>query len=343
MAPSKGLHDRLNRISHWDVNVSDLERSRAWYEATTPLRVFARTKASQEFPGLNITEGSFEGYLMKDRTLPIGYPMIHLVQWKTPHPVGKPYLSHTNVGWFRIVLSVPLIEEARQAVLRQGSEPFTPATKSALRLSPSLPELDYQVFTVHDPDGVAVEFVDIATPRSMGPSTVCAAPNTVAHNTARLESSIGFYTDVLGLDFMYGMQTEGQVPNVYSPVGETTGFTGAFFAMRGSGSCFFDWLQWRESPEYPTPYREPYHLGVVRCAIEVDDVEAAYQILKERSRAHGYDIFLSEPEVWDLGSDLGARKVVNFQDPEGVAFQLVQQQGPSVVSLHPWGRGAELV
>lgn len=61
---------------------------------------------------------------MKDRTLPIGYPMIHLVQWKTPHLVGKPYLSHTSVGWFRIVLSVPLVEEARQAVLRQGSEPF---------------------------------------------------------------------------------------------------------------------------------------------------------------------------------------------------------------------------
>lgn len=211
--------------------------------------------------------------------------------------------------------------------------------QSALQLNPSLPELDYRVFTVHDSDGVAVEFVGIATHRSMGPSTVCAAPNTVAHNTARLESSIGFYTDVLGLDFMYGMQTEGRVPNVYSPVGETTGFTGAFFAMRGSGSCFFDWLQWSESPEYPTPYREPYHLGVVRCAIEVDDVEAAYQILKERSRAHGYDVFLSEPEVWDLG----ARKVVNLQNPEGVAFQLVQQQGPSVVSLHPWGRGAELV
>src|SRR5262245_38744346 len=45
-----GLHDRLNRIAHWDVNVTDLERSRAWYEATTTLRVIARTKASQRFP-----------------------------------------------------------------------------------------------------------------------------------------------------------------------------------------------------------------------------------------------------------------------------------------------------
>ena len=48
------LHDRLNRISHWDVNVTDLERSRSWYEATTTLRVVARTKASQSFPGFGI-------------------------------------------------------------------------------------------------------------------------------------------------------------------------------------------------------------------------------------------------------------------------------------------------
>src|SRR5216683_5540318 len=38
-----GLHDRLNRISHWDVNVTDLGRSRSWYEATTTLRVVAQT------------------------------------------------------------------------------------------------------------------------------------------------------------------------------------------------------------------------------------------------------------------------------------------------------------
>jgi len=98
-----GLHDRLNRISHWDVNVTDLERSRAWYEATTTLRVVARTKASQSFPSFGIESGSFKGYLLKDATLPYGVPMIHLVQWENPAPVGTPYRSQANVGWYRIV------------------------------------------------------------------------------------------------------------------------------------------------------------------------------------------------------------------------------------------------
>jgi hypothetical protein len=33
----RGLRNRLNRISHFDLNVRDLERSRQWYEATTVL------------------------------------------------------------------------------------------------------------------------------------------------------------------------------------------------------------------------------------------------------------------------------------------------------------------
>ena len=47
-----GLHDRPNRISHYDVNVTDLGRSRSWYEATTTLRVVAQTSASRGFPEL---------------------------------------------------------------------------------------------------------------------------------------------------------------------------------------------------------------------------------------------------------------------------------------------------
>lgn len=176
-----GLRARLNRISHWDVNVTDLERSRAWYEATTNLRVLARTRASQDFPGFGITGGGFEGYMMKDSRSPQGFPMIHLVEWKTPRPVGRPNLSHGHVGWYRIVPSVDNIQETRQKVIQQGSEPFTETTQSKVRLGPSLPEIDYQVFTVHDPDGVAVEFVDKATHSTgCGPGTMAQTPTTVA-------------------------------------------------------------------------------------------------------------------------------------------------------------------
>ncbi len=59
------------------MNVTNLERSRSWYEATTTLRVVARTKASQSFPGFDIESGSFSGYLLKDANLPPGVPMMY--------------------------------------------------------------------------------------------------------------------------------------------------------------------------------------------------------------------------------------------------------------------------
>jgi len=208
------LHDRLNRISHWDVNVTNLERSRSWYEATTTLRVVTRTKASQSFPGFGIESGSFSGYLLKDANLPRGVPMIHLVQWENPTPIGTPYRSQANVGWYRICPIVDDIETTRGAVTAQRSKPFAPTTRAKVSFHPATREIDYRVFTVHDPDGVAVEFVDKLV---MGPGGFTQVPATVAHNTANVEKYFPFYHELLGLDFIQAAQTQGKVPNVYGP------------------------------------------------------------------------------------------------------------------------------
>ena len=336
---ASGLHDRLNRISHWDVNVTDLERSRSWYEATTTLRVVARTKASQSFPSFGIEFGSFKGYLLKDATLPHGVPMIHLVQWENPAPVGTPYRSQANVGWYRIVPIVEDIDAAREAVMAQGSEPFAPTTRAKVSFNPGGREIDYRVFTVHDPDGVAIEFVDKVT---IGPGAAPQVPVTVAHNTADVDKYFPFYHELLGLDFLQGAQTQGKVPNVYAPGGGESGFTGAFFGVRGNGLVFFDWLQWLESPGRATPYAEPNHVGIMRCVIEVDDLDAAHEVLKRSRWAQAYPILMGGIEEWDFGPQWGVRRVLNFKDPEGVAFQLIEQRVSPLGVLHPYGRGTEL-
>ncbi len=133
------------------MNVTDLERSRSWYEATTTLRVVARTKVSQSFPSFGIELGSFKGDLLKDATLPHGVPMIHLVQWENPAPVGTPYRSQANVGWYRIVPIVEDIDAAREAVMAQGSEPFAPTTRAKVSFNPGGRAIDYRVFTVTTP------------------------------------------------------------------------------------------------------------------------------------------------------------------------------------------------
>jgi catechol 2,3-dioxygenase-like lactoylglutathione lyase family enzyme len=335
---ASGLHDRLNKISHWDVNVTNLERSRSWYEATTALRVVARTQASQSFPAFGIKSGSFKGYMLKDANLPRGVPMIHLVQWENPAPVGTPYRSQANVGWYRICPIVEDIVATRSAVIAQGSKPFAPTTRVNIRFNPHMHEIDYRVFTVHDPDGVAVEFADKLL---MGPSGRPQVPATIAQNTADADKYFPFYHEFLGLDFIQAAQTQGKVPNVYGPDLGESGFTGAFFGIRGNGLVIFDWLQWNESPDLPTPYAEPNHVGIARCAIEVDDLDAAHETLKRSRWAQEYPILMGGTEEWDLGPQWGVRRVLNFKDPEGVGFQLVEQHIAKHVALHPFSRGAQ--
>ena len=93
-------------------------------------------------------------------------------------------------------------------------------------------------------------------------------------------------------------------------------------AARGR-RVMFDWLQW--APRVPgAAYAEPSHVGIMRCALEVDDLRASYAALASSAWSRSGQITVPEPETWDLGPS-GALEVVTFTDPEGVGFQLVQQ------------------
>jgi catechol 2,3-dioxygenase-like lactoylglutathione lyase family enzyme len=326
----RGLHNRLNRISHFDVNVSNLERSRQWYEKATALRVVAETGAAQAFPSLGIEHGSFTGYMMKDKTQAGNFPMIHLVQWQDPAPVGTPYLSHANVGWYRIVPQVANVDAARQAVIAAGSQPFAPNTDTEVSFHPDMPIFPYNVFAAHDPDGITVEFSNtmFETPLT---------PITVAHNTIDIDKHFPFYVDTLGLDFVWSMQNAEPVPNVYSPGGGLTQCDGALLAVRGDRRVMFDWLEWTESKDHPTPYQEPTHLGIMRGVLEVDDIDTSYEILRRSEWAKERPLVLGPPEEWNFGEQFGTHKVLTFTDPLGVGFQLIQQPTSPYARLHPHG------
>ncbi len=310
------LHDRLNRILHFDVNVTDLERSRAWYEAVSPLRVVSETRCDQVFPSLGLASGAFRGYLMRDATQVGEYPMIHLVQWLDPAPAGRPYEHHSQVGWYRIVSVATDIHAVRAAVQAAGSEPIAETTDRQQQFHAGVPAERYRVFAARDPDGIAVEF-------SAADARPARTPIVVAHNTADAERFLPFYTHTLGLEFMQGLQVPGPMPNVYSPGGGTTQHDGALMALRGDRRVMFDWLQW--APRVPgTAYAEPSHVGIMRCALEVDDLRASYAALAGSEWHRSGQITVHEPETWDLGP-AGELEVVTFTDPEGVGFQLVQQ------------------
>ena len=58
-AAATTLRDRINRIAYVVINVTDLERSRTFYESVTSLKVATRTQAPlQPFRGLGIRVAS---------------------------------------------------------------------------------------------------------------------------------------------------------------------------------------------------------------------------------------------------------------------------------------------
>lgn len=162
-------------------------------------------------------------------------------------------------------------------------------------------------------------------------------PITVASNTAHVVEHLPFYTDTIGLDFVQGLQVGELMPNVYSPGGGMVGHDGALMAIRGDIRVNFDWLQWDNTPSLPTPYAKPNHVGIMRCALEVDDIDAAYATLCQSSWAKAGKIKVGAPEDWDLGKEAGRIRVVNFTDPEGVCFQLVQQPSYPDATLNAYG------
>jgi catechol 2,3-dioxygenase-like lactoylglutathione lyase family enzyme len=329
---ARGLRNRLNRIRHYDVNVSDLERSIAWYQATTGIRPVMRTSADQAFHSLGIAHGRFEGCMLQDPDQGGKFPMIHLVEWKDPKPVGTPYRSHANVGWYRIVPEVADLAAARERCIANGSTPFAPSVDAMVKFHRHVDAHRYRVFTVHDPDGIAVEF---SQPEARLRQPV--VPIVVAHNTRDVAGHMPFYTDTLGLDFMQGLQVGEPMPNVYSPGGGMVGHDGALMGLRGDVKVMFDWLQWNDTPELPGPYAEPNHLGIMRCAFEVDDLDAAYATLLQSCWYKAGKIKVSAPEDWDMGPEARSMRVVNFTDPDGVGFQLVQQPPYPNATLNAYG------
>ena len=342
------IHSHLNRFSHWDVNVGDLERAREWYEATTNTQVVAETSADQPFPSLGIAHGRFKGYMLRDKGNTAPYPMIHLVEWQTPETVGAVYETASNVGWCRVAHNVADTAESRARVIAAGSEPFFPTgTHTNPPFHPAGPPVYYDAFCARDPDGVIHQFFDAASADKTGAlGSAVRSPMVVNFNTADIDRNAPFFAGLLGLDASVVLQTSGPWKNIYDERGGEVQFEGLFWTPRGDDRVSFDWLTFPDTrTTYSTPYLEHNHRGIIRSSIEVDDVNACYDVLAQSSWNSDSRIVLGPPEEWDLGSQFGTRTVLNFRSPEGVYFQLIQQASPPIgknypnaeTILHPYG------
>jgi catechol 2,3-dioxygenase-like lactoylglutathione lyase family enzyme len=301
---SGGLRDHLTRLLHWELNVRDLARSVAFYEALTPLRATPV-----------VDDGRTRSLLLVGDAAPL--PRLRLVEWREPRTTGVAHGSIAAIGFTRVVLHVADLDRTRELAESLGIAPVAPTTGDDFRFElGSRGSVAYRVWSCLDPHGIVVEFLENPIPKV----------STVAQGTATLARDLRFFTGVLGLDLVDTVATTRPMPNVYLPGGAPVEFRGVFLRVPGDPGGYLDLLEHRDPAARHPPYDVAHHVGAVRCAFAVDDLDAAERALRDAaSSAVPFEI--DDARVVDFGGPLGDRRVLDLRDPEGVSYQLVDGAG----------------
>ena len=331
-----GLRAHLNRFSHVVINVSDLDRAVEFYEATFPIQRRQHINGpAQAYRGLGIERGEFEGWVMENRKdvsppgdLVAEFParLLHLIQWKSPAPTGEPYREANHVGIYRQNSLVSDLEATYAAVLANGGRPY--GEPSSIVLTPD--GFSVIVFAWRDPDGVTLEAIEAASPPGAP-----VYPGMMHHcnlNVRDLAKSYKWYRDTIGLDLTVYLAPDELQPATAGSLGDvlrnpdgslfTEGqilFAATLMGVRSDSRSPVDVLEWAVPKPYGKAYRSPTNLGIMRVALEVDDIERA----RARLVSAGHKA-VGPIETWDMG-DFGERRVVIFRDLDGIMLELIEQ------------------
>lgn len=316
------LRDRINRIAYVVVNVADLERSRAFYEAVTPLKTVLRTRAPlQRFTGLRIEQGQFDGYILDDGS---GHPVtgpptqVHLVQWRTPQPVGQPYPMFWHVGLVKLAFRTP----SAKAKLAQLRELGIHTTN----------RLIYRGYiSIQDPDGVVLSFAGSHSADLPEGEADPRRYERLVHTNPSVrdvDRALDFYGNVIGLNVV-GEYLPGEPMRVsQGPGSDVAQWVGYPHIARGGG-FFLEVNHFAYPPRRGAdlvPYTQATHLGVARVGFEVDDIDVSYEILQRAADAGLCPRPAGPPEEWDYGAERGTGRVLVFQDPDGIRLELTERR-----------------
>ncbi len=151
------------RMSHININCSDLERSSAWYQrvlGVTPVAPRAEpppaSGAGFGFEG----ECRYRADFLAVRGDASGY-ILDLLEWLDPEPVGTPLVEANHLGPFRMAFQVADADACCAELDRLGVEH---SGKCWLEMGPDLPMIEglHAIF-FRDPDGTMLELIETPT------------------------------------------------------------------------------------------------------------------------------------------------------------------------------------
>lgn len=132
-----------------------------------------------------------------------------------------------------------------------------------------------------------------------------------------IETSLRFYTDVLGMDVVFDVELEG------SSLEAVTGRSGEKGRMVGGliGGTMVELLALGRVPATP----DGPHIGYTNISLRVEDVDAAHQQLR-----HIGDVRCDPPV------DIGGVRMMFVFDPDGTPIELVELPGGAESTVQLW-------
>jgi catechol 2,3-dioxygenase-like lactoylglutathione lyase family enzyme len=278
-----------DRVRHIVINVSDLERSIDFYEATLPVTRSERFEVlDQPLPELGVERGSFKGCVLRGTNVPESCE-VHLVQWLDPAPDASAARDFFEPGLYRLCFHSPDVPGRYDDVVRASGRPFSEPLAPYPGRTTGRP-----VFGFRDPDGVVLEYVTMDGPERI---------YHVNHNTVDLAATKQLMEAHLGLECPITFDSGAPGPSAFTESDEDTVVVAGLFSVpptpdRPKWTEFYlDVCQWTTPITDGRDGHSQTAIGLSRVGIEVASVGEAH------ARLQGLPgVSTSQPASWNLGS-----------------------------------------
>jgi catechol 2,3-dioxygenase-like lactoylglutathione lyase family enzyme len=241
------------------------------------------------------------GSFVYDHRGPRTSPAIEVQGWYDPAPVGEPSTDPFRIGIKALGLAVPSVSDslarltgAGCRVIADGPSPF--ATRHA---------------TLLDPRNVTLELVPDPT---LGDDQ--SRMHHLRINVSDLDVSLPFY-DTLGFEVL-----ERSSMTDATCFGAGDDVDAEYARLRLPDEPFELWLfQWNRPAGHGEHYKEPYHRGIFRVALGVDDTRESYRVMSEKGSVFDRPVMAVElsgtpvPDMW----------ITFISDPDHMAYEFVQR------------------
>jgi catechol 2,3-dioxygenase-like lactoylglutathione lyase family enzyme len=287
----------VRRFLHCNYNCSDADVLEQFYIEVFGMRTVMRSASNGDDGtpfGIYGTTSSKVAFLYDHRGGRVA-SSVELVQWIDPPTTGGIYPDPWNRGIQSLAFSVPDLDATVANVTRLGG--------TVIRRSDG-------ALLFRDPEGVAVEVTSAdGPPRARYLRLVCSD----LERTTAWWSQLGF----------------AEAPALVADAGaelwpaEDGHAISAQRAMAGTDDPSFGVIltTWSGPPPPGPTYAMPYHHGLYRMAVAVDDVHAAYEALMAIGVAR------QPPSTFHLAGTplVDGLTILFIRDPDGILVELVER------------------